>query len=126
MGCCELAAPSYYSGNLLLLEDALRPEQLDYWTGIFDATFRAGGVRHTRLEWTGPAPSAAEQAVYQAAGYDLTTIVCLTAQAAVPVPRRNPDLAIRPLREEDLGPLKRLPAGHQSRLGRPVHGLHDR
>jgi ribosomal protein S18 acetylase RimI-like enzyme len=101
-------APSYYSGNVLLLDEPLAPARLESWVGIFSDTFRDSGVRHIRLEWTGPEPTAAEQATYQAAGYELTTILCMTAQAPTPVERLNPALEIRPLRDEDSGRLKRF------------------
>lgn len=102
------SAPSYYSGNLLLLAEPLVPAQVDTWAAVFHDTFRDSGVRHVRLEWTGPEPTAADRAAYQAAGYELTTILCLTAEAPVPVERLNPALEIRPLRDEDSGRLKRF------------------
>jgi len=101
-------APSYYSGNLLLLGEPLVPARLETWAGVFHDAFRDSGVRHFRLEWTGPPPTAEERAAYQAAGYELTTILCMTAQAPVPVERLNPALEIRPLRDDDSGRLRRF------------------
>jgi ribosomal protein S18 acetylase RimI-like enzyme len=102
------AGPSYYSGNLLILGEPLVPARLAEWAAVFHDAFDGSEVRHFRLEWTGPPPTTEERAAYAAAGYEVTTIRCMTTQAAAPVERLNPALEIRPLREADQGRLKRF------------------
>lgn len=96
-----LTNPNFFWGNLLIFDRPPQKSDFEEWCALFKKEFTDPSIYHVTLAWDSLQGEIGDVSRFEENGFELEKQIVLAATQVNKPPKLNPDLIVRPIRDDE-------------------------